>query len=303
MTKNIIFIIAALCSLQARADVQPTERDTVHRTYRYDDTELLQPLQPLYLDGVVVPARGNGNWFVSIAGGATAFLGTPLGCEDLFGRLKPSYSVVRGWYFDRAVKRFIDTHPRPVVVNVGCGLDTRFQRIGGGKAIFYDMDLPEVIALRRELIPEQPGNVYIAASLLETDWMDDLRRRHPDGAFIFVVEGVLMYFYEKQVKSFLHHVANRFGGGELWFDVCGTIMSRHGVKPDSLRKHEAQIRSGISNGYVVEQWEPSLKLIEQANYMKFFRSRWGFFFGQILGRIPWLCYKFSSLLGYKITSK
>ena len=136
--------------------------------------------------------------------------------------------VVRGWYFDRAVRRFIETHPNPVVVNVGCGLDTRFQRIGGGKAIFYDMDLPEVIALRRELIPEQPGNVYIAASLLETDWMDDLRRRHPDGAFIFVVEGVLMYFYEKQVKSFLRAVASRFGGGELWFDVCGTMMSRHG---------------------------------------------------------------------------
>ena len=99
--------------------------------------------------------------------------------------------VVRGWYFDRAVRRFIETHPHPVVVNVGCGLDTRFQRIGGGKPVFYDMDLPEVIALRWELIPEQPGNVYIAASLLETDWMDNLRRRHPDAAFIFVVEGVL----------------------------------------------------------------------------------------------------------------
>ena len=220
--------------------------------------------------------------------------------------------VVRGWYFDRAVRRFVEAHSRPVVVNVGCGLDTRFQRIGDPKAIYYDLDLPEVIALRRELIPEQPGNVYIAASLLDTDWMDDLRCRHPDAEFIFIVEGVLMYFYEKQVKAFLHHVANRFVGGELWFDVCGTIMSRHGVKPDSLRnheaqirsgKHEAQIRSGISNGHVVEQWEPSLKLIEQDNYMKFFRSRWGFFFGQILGRIPWLCYKFSSLLGYKITSK
>lgn len=211
--------------------------------------------------------------------------------------------VVRGWYFDCAVRRFIKAHSHPVVVNVGCGLDTRFQRIGSQKAVFYDLDLPEVIALRRELIPEQPDNVYIEASLLETDWMDDLRRKHSEAEFIFIVEGVLMYFYEKQVKSFLHHVANRFGGGELWFDVCGTIMSRHGVKPDSLRKHEAQIRSGISNGYVVEQWEPSLKLIEQANYMKFFRSRWGFFFGQILGRIPWLCYKFSSLLGYKITSK
>ena len=211
--------------------------------------------------------------------------------------------VVRGWYFDRAVRRFIETHPNPVVVNVGCGLDTRFQRIGNPKAVYYDLDLPEVIALRRELIPEQPDNVYIAASLLETDWMDDLRRRHPDAQFIFVVEGVLMYFYEKQVKSFLHHVANRFVGGELWFDVCGTMMSRHGVKPDSLRKHEAQIRSGLSDGHMVEQWESSLKLIEQANYMKFFRRRWGFFFGQILGRIPWLCYKFSSLLGYRIVQE
>lgn len=192
---------------------------------------------------------------------------------------------------------------RPVVVNVGCGLDTRSQRIGNRKAVFYDMDLPEVITLRRELIPEQPGNVYIAALLLETDWMDDLRRKHLNAQFIFVVEGVLMYFYEKQVKSFLHHVASRFGGGGLWFDVCGTMMSRHGMKPDSLRKHDAQIRSGLSDGHVVEQWEPTLRLIEQANYMKFFRPRWEFFFGQILGRMTRLCYKFSSLLGYKITSK
>ena len=187
--------------------------------------------------------------------------------------------VVRGWYFDRAVRRFVEAHSRPVVVNVGCGLDTRFQRIGDPKAIYYDLDLPEVIALRRELIPEQPGNVYIAASLLDTDWMDDLRCRHPDAEFIFIVEGVLMYFYEKQVKAL------------------------HGVKPDSLRNHEAQIRSGLSDGHLVEQWEPALRLIEQANYMKFFRPRWGFFFGQILGRMTRLCYKFSSMLGYKIISK
>ena len=57
--------------------------------------------------------------------------------------------VVRGWYFDRAVRRFIETHPNPIVVNVGCGLDTRFQRIGNPKAVYYDLDLPEVIALTR----------------------------------------------------------------------------------------------------------------------------------------------------------
>lgn len=209
--------------------------------------------------------------------------------------------VVRGWYFDNAVRRFIASRRKPVVVNVGCGLDTRFQRVGGdGKAMFYEVDLPEVIGLRRSFIPESKADMYIAASLLDTAWLDSLRETHPDGDFIFVFEGVLMYFYEMQVRQVLHSIAIRFGGGEVWFDVCGTMMSRHGVKPDSMRDSKASIRSGVSDGHAVERWEPLLALIDQSNYMKFFRRRWGFFFGQVLGRMTWLCYKFSSLLGYSI---
>lgn len=209
--------------------------------------------------------------------------------------------VVRGWYFDRAVRRFLAAHPHSVVVNVGCGLDTRYQRIGGSPgSIFYDLDLPEVIALRRQLIPERDDNPYLAASLSDTAWMDELRRKHPDHSFIFVVEGVLMYFPESEIRQFLQAVASRFPGGELWFDVCGTMMTRHGMKPDSLRHHEAQIRSGIDDGRQLTQWVPALRLICQENYMKFFRSRWGFFYGQILGRMKRLCFRFSSLLGYKI---
>ena len=103
MTKQIIFIIALLCTLQARADVQPVQKDTVQRTSRYEVAELLQPIQPVYLDGVVLPMSRTGNWFVSIAGGATAFLGTPLGCEDLFGRVKPLYNLAVGKRFTPSV--------------------------------------------------------------------------------------------------------------------------------------------------------------------------------------------------------
>ena len=77
-------------------------------------------------------------------------------------------------------------------------------------------------------------------------------------------------------------------------------MFRRGIKPDSLRGHKAEIRSGISDGHLPERWDARLALIEQANYMKFFRSRWGFLFGQILGRLPRLCFGFSSMLGYRI---
>ena len=103
MTKKIIFIFAVFCSLQTRANVRPAQGDTVQYTFSYADTELLQPMQPAYLDGVVLPMSRSGNWFVSIAGGVTAFLGTPLGCEDLFGRLKPSYSLAAGKWFTPSV--------------------------------------------------------------------------------------------------------------------------------------------------------------------------------------------------------
>lgn len=96
-------MFAVLCTLQAQASVQPVQEDTVRHTARFETWELLQPMQPVYLDGVVLPASRTGNWFVSIAGGATAFLGTPLGCEDLFGRLKPSYSLAVGKWFTPSI--------------------------------------------------------------------------------------------------------------------------------------------------------------------------------------------------------
>lgn len=208
--------------------------------------------------------------------------------------------VVRGRYFDDAVQRFIASHKNPIVVNVGCGLDTRYQRIGKHEQVlFYELDLPEVIELRKTLIPEPERDKYIAGSLLEEKWIDELRTKHPEGNFIFVIEGVLMYFHEEQVKKLLSRLAIRFGGGEIWFDVCGTIMTKGAVKPDSLRGHEAQIRSGLSNGHIVESWDPRLQLIEQAIYQKLYTQRWGLAM-RILSHFPRLSCRFSSLLGYKI---
>ena len=114
MTKQIILIFAVLCSVQVQANSRYTERDTVQHEFFHDATELFQPLQPVYLDGVVVPRTGSGNWFVSVTGGATAFLGTPLGCEDLFGRVKPSYNLAVGKWFTPAVGARI--HPRKITI-------------------------------------------------------------------------------------------------------------------------------------------------------------------------------------------
>ena len=209
--------------------------------------------------------------------------------------------IIRGWYFDNAVRRFIDSHEHPVVVNVGCGLDTRAQRIGSTKAVFYELDLPEVIELRRQFIPETGNDRYLAESLVEKGWVEQLRRSHPDGRFIFVVEGVLMFLREEEVKGFVKTIADNFAGGELWFDLCGTMFMKKNLKPDSLNSSEAQIRFGLNDAKAVESWTPGVELMEQEVYMHFFRRRWGFFLGQILGRSARLCRKFSSLAGFRLT--
>lgn len=103
MTKHIILFFAALCSLHNHADAAPSDSDTVRYSGFSGSIEMLRSMQPSYLDGVVVPTRKSGNWFVSLSGGATAFLGTPLGCEDLFGRLKPSYNIGMGKWFTPSV--------------------------------------------------------------------------------------------------------------------------------------------------------------------------------------------------------
>lgn len=108
MTRKIIFIFAVLCSLQLRVNAQSTETGNAAYTTVVDDNGLLQPMQPAYLDGVITSPPWNGNWYITLSGGAAAFLGTPLGCNDLFGRIRPTYDVAVGKWFTPAIGVRVD---------------------------------------------------------------------------------------------------------------------------------------------------------------------------------------------------
>ncbi|MCI1648084.1 MAG: class I SAM-dependent methyltransferase [Bacteroides sp.] len=212
--------------------------------------------------------------------------------------------VIRGRHFDKKVQQFILREKNPIVVNIGCGLDTRYQRIQQKQdAIFYELDLPDVMELRKQLLPHPDTNdIPLTASLLETDWMDALKKKHPNSHFIFILEGVIMYFYEKQIKTTLTRLASRFPGGEIHFDVCGTMFLKRGVKNDSIKHTNAKFRSGINNGKIIEEWIPQFIMTDNISYMDIEKKRWGIK-GFLIRLIPGLARKFSSILGYKIEKK
>jgi O-methyltransferase involved in polyketide biosynthesis len=209
--------------------------------------------------------------------------------------------VIRSRHFDKKVQEFIFREKDPVVINAGCGLDTRYHRLKcKDNVVFYDLDLPDVIKLREKLLPPAgPANIYITASLTETDWMDMLKEKHAGCSFIFILEGVIMYFYENQVKSILGNLASRFPGGEIHLDVCGTMFTKNNVKHDTLKHTKAVFLCGINDGREIEKWVPRLELTDSISYMNVEKKRWGLK-GFLIRLIPGFARKFSSILGYRI---
>lgn len=169
--------------------------------------------------------------------------------------------AIRSNHFDQKVKQFIQCHQNPIVVFVGCGLDTRLQRIGESaqQAQFYQLDLDEVIEQRKKLLSPQENEHLIASSMLTTTWMDQLKQDHPQGDFMFVIEGVLMYFNEAQNKQVLIGLAERFSGAEVHFDMLNQWMSTKSSLHDTVSKTKATFKFGLDDDKAIEAWHPKLK--------------------------------------------
>jgi O-methyltransferase involved in polyketide biosynthesis len=133
----------------------------------------------------------------------------------------PFLFVVRAQQFDEKVKAYITERPRASIVNIGAGLDTTFYRVDNGLIHWYDLDLPPVIDIRKQLLPE-PGRVtYIAKSLLDPSWCKDVKQIE-EGVFM-IAGGVLRYFEEAQVRQFFSLLVDNLPGGEIVFDAQSTF--------------------------------------------------------------------------------
>ncbi len=173
--------------------------------------------------------------------------------------------VVRLREFDRFVRDFLTRHPTATVVHLGCGLDARFQRVDNGQVRWFDLDLPDVIALRRQLIPETERNHYMARSAFEPGWMAELD--HPDGTpLLFVAEAVLPYFDLAHVKNLVLAAQRQFPGAELVTDLC----TPHAVRINNLHllftRSAARMQWAVRDPHELEAWSPGIRLVESFYY-------------------------------------
>jgi O-methyltransferase involved in polyketide biosynthesis len=169
--------------------------------------------------------------------------------------------------FDRHARAFLARHPQAVVVHIGCGLDTRFERVDNGQVEWYDLDLPDVIELRRKLIGGEGDRYHLlGCSVLEDAWLDALRTQ-PRRLVLFLAETVLVYFTEAQVKALVLKLRDLFPGAELVFDGWKPFEVRLGNRFLANSPFAGLMQWGFWRGREIEGWGDCICLIDE----------WGFF--------------------------
>ena len=169
------------------------------------------------------------------------------------------------------VEAYLKKHPKAAVVNLGCGLDDTFRKCDNGLCRGYNLDLPDVIQVREELLPPEDREENIACDLNDFSWMD--RIDATNGA-VFFAAGVFYYFKTEGVKKLFDRMAERFPGAVLVFDTC----NERGAK--LMRKtwlREAGI-TGVSaffsleNEKELETWSSSFSSVTAKSYMRGYRD-------------------------------
>ena len=216
--------------------------------------------------------------------------------------------AVRTEIIDKAAKDFIDEYQDATIINIGCGLDTRFLRVDNGRIIWYDLDLPEVISIRKQffnveemhsirksticdvskskdfdcisepqkslIFEENERHKMIAKSVFDYSWIDDIDTNEH---VLIIAEGIFMYLTEQEVKDIMSKLAATFKGAEMLLETTPASLVKQNQKQDLIKDQyqiEAQLQWGIKKGKDITKLNSHIKFIEDWHYFDYHKDRW-----------------------------
>jgi len=172
-------------------------------------------------------------------------------------------SNISSRHCDVAIKGFIADHPKATVVNIGAGLDTTFYRVDNGSVRWYDLDLSDVIDLRRRLMPETDRCTCVAKSVFDFTWFDDIGNSQ-DGLFMFA-RGVFCYLDAADLKRLFAALAIRFPGAEMIFNSYNPV-GRWGANHLVVRRagiREAPLKWAIGTAKQLTRWDNRIEIVDE----------------------------------------
>jgi O-methyltransferase involved in polyketide biosynthesis len=186
-----------------------------------------------------------------------------------FARLHVPYKTVvlvcqRAKKLDAVTRDFLAGHPDSVVLQLGCGLDSRFWRVDDGRVTWYDLDMPPVIELRQQFFTETERYHMLAASVTDLEWMDMVIAE--ERPVLVVAEGLLMYLDEADVPRLVLRLHETFPGCRLIADVFSRLTARSATNHPSLKSTGATLGWGMDDPCELEAWAPGIRLLEEWHF-------------------------------------
>lgn len=136
--------------------------------------------------------------------------------------------IARSVVLDELVSDYIQKYPDCVIVNIACGLDTRFYRMDNGKLTWYNLDLPEVIKFRNSLFTQTHRVFNLPYNVLDVQWTKQVKQsKH----MLFIIEGLTMYMTESEVQCMLQIIHDAFDHAYICMEtLCPYFVRKEGIE-------------------------------------------------------------------------
>lgn len=166
--------------------------------------------------------------------------------------------IARTIVLDKLAKKYLEKLHGAVVVNIACGLDTRCYRMNG-YSHWYNLDLPETIAVRRKILDPTDEITQIGMSAMD-DWSGEIAEKNEPA--LVIIEGLTMYLSEEDVKRIFNIIDECFEHAVVLVETMNPLVAKH-IKEKSIEGSKAKFTWGVKNGKELDEIIPNFRCAEE----------------------------------------
>lgn len=210
--------------------------------------------------------------------------------------------VARTIVLDELVQNYVTAHPNAVVINIACGLDTRFYRVDNGKLRWFNLDLPVTIEVRKKFLEETGRVSVLPYSAMNEAWAEEVHKTLSEEEkadkkdkengkaneketrpTLVIMEGLTMYLSLEEVRKIFEIIRNHFTDATVLVETMSPFVVKH-IKEKSIEASKAKFTWGIKNGRTLAKELPGFEAVKDISLVEGMKKLYPVY--GIIGKIP-----------------
>lgn len=199
--------------------------------------------------------------------------------------------VARTIVLDELVQNYVTAHPNAVVINIACGLDTRFYRVDNGKLRWFNLDLPVTIEVRKKFLEETGRVSVLPYSAMDEAWAEEVHKTlnaeteidNETCPTLVIIEGLTMYLSKEDVQKIFVIIRKHFTAATVLVETMSPFVVKH-IKEKSIEASKAKFTWGVKNGRILAKKLPGFEPVKDVSLVEGMKKLYPIY--GIIGKIP-----------------